>query len=337
MVELLLPQRGWRAWARGITCAGVLLLASCGGGGDPGGGGGAQAGVGSGGTGSYSNGPITGFGSIVVNGVHYDHTSAVSITKTDGTTHVAADLQLGMMVEVDVAPVGDGGKLNIRYGSDLLGPVDAVDGVHQTLTVMGQVVSTFHISDSNKTQLGPGLTDVADIAPGDVVEVYGFEDASTKVFIATRIERKPAGFTGAYVVRGVIQDLEKDVGGNVIACSIGGQHITYGWSGTAAPVEGMVARAELMRITPPTGSNDWLANKMALSEPLYTSFDRGTALIDGLVTQIDASSNRRFSVNGVDVDASLIDCPVCSTLAVGQRLSIKGARVNGVIMASEIK
>jgi len=336
------PQAGWRVWARRVVSASVLLLASCGGGADsPNGGAGesqASGGVGSGGTGSYSNGPITAFGSIVVNGVHYDHTSAVSIKKTgdDVTLHSAADLQLGMMVEVDVTPVADGGKLNIRYGSDLLGPVDSIDLTAQTLTVMGQVVSTFYVSDTNKTQFGTGLSSLADLAAGDVVEVYGFEDAGTGQYIATRIERRVAYSSGPYVVRGAIQNLEKDSDGTVTGCTIGGQHIAYTWSSTSRPlVEGLVARAELMRVHADS-SEPWLAAKMVLSEP-FTSADRGVALIDGLVTRIEPGSTTRFSVNGVDVDASLADCPACSALTVGQRVSIKGARVNGVIVASEIR
>ena len=53
--------------AGGISTA-VLSLLGCGGGG--------VAGVGTGGTGSFASGPIRGFGSIVVGGVHYDEAGA---------------------------------------------------------------------------------------------------------------------------------------------------------------------------------------------------------------------------------------------------------------------
>lgn len=346
MVELLSPQRGWRAWTRGIVSAGLLLLASCGGGGDPGGGGGPQAGVGSGGTGggtgSYSNGSVSAFGSIVVNGVHYDHTSAVSITKvgdTQGTTHVAADMKLGMMVEVDVTSVVDGKKLSIRYGSDLLGAVDSVDLAGQTLTVMGHVVSIFDEGADKRTRFGDELQEwdhLADLnlQAGDVVEVYGYEDPSTGTYIATRIERKAANYSGAYVVRGVVENLSADKR----SCDIGRQHIAYVSSGnldTDALANGLVARVE---VTPVPSAGSWYAIGMTLNKPLAQA-DRGDAAISGLVTKVDDPLTTRFSVNGVPVDASLMGtCPACvATPSLGAALSIKGALVNGVIMATEVK
>ena len=72
----------------------MALAAACGGGG----------GVDTGGTGatvsSYSVGRISGFGSIVVNGVHFDESGA-SIVDDDGAPHRRDELQLGMTVNVD--------------------------------------------------------------------------------------------------------------------------------------------------------------------------------------------------------------------------------------------
>ena len=57
-------------------------------------------GVGSEGTGSFSSsfgiGPITGFGSIVVNGVHYDERSA-TVLDDDGNAAAHSALALGMV------------------------------------------------------------------------------------------------------------------------------------------------------------------------------------------------------------------------------------------------
>lgn len=369
MGKLLPPAGAWRAWLSRAVCAGVFLLVSCGGGGGPGGD--TQAGVGSGGTGAYSNGAINSFGSIVVNGVHYDHTSAASIEKVGDTTpagtptpHLPGDLKLGMTVEIDVAPVGEGGKLKIRYGSELLGPASGVNLVTQTLTVMGQEVGTFYIDEKNRTQFGDDLeagpvspdvvnralgvlksrVDSATVLTPVIVEIYGFEDASTGKFIATRIEHKPA-YSGTYVTRGVIQSLVKDSSGNVTSCMIGKQKLVYPTAGgyelpkKEMIVDGAVARIELYGSPDPIDGS-WSFTQMTLNEPLPRA-DRGVALIGGLVTKIADDSVgdvvTRFSVNGVDVDARLIDCPACKLLTVGQRLSVKGALVSGVIMATEVK
>ncbi|MBA2721750.1 MAG: hypothetical protein H0U56_02385, partial [Methylibium sp.] len=74
--------------------AGAVGLAACGGGG-----GGGGDGVGSGGTGSFAVGPISGFGSVIVNGIRYDDSGA-DVFDDDGNAVTANDLRLGMVIEV---------------------------------------------------------------------------------------------------------------------------------------------------------------------------------------------------------------------------------------------
>ncbi|MFP5412525.1 MAG: DUF5666 domain-containing protein, partial [Gammaproteobacteria bacterium] len=100
----------------------------------------------SGGTGSaIVVGPITGFGSIIVNGVRLDDSTA-SITDEDGAPRSRADLKLGVMTSVDASALTPepgglrGTAASIRIGSELVGPVDAVDAAAGTLTVLGQAV-----------------------------------------------------------------------------------------------------------------------------------------------------------------------------------------------------
>ena len=67
-----------RSWleTRILGLLAALTIAACGGGSD-------SAAVGSGGTGSFSVGTITGFGSVFVNGQRYDDSSA-SVSDEDG-------------------------------------------------------------------------------------------------------------------------------------------------------------------------------------------------------------------------------------------------------------
>ena len=124
--------------ALGLTAlAGILALAGCGGGaGD------SVAGVTSGGTGSFSTGPITGFGSIIVGAVRFDDTKASSVADVDDdNTDLRGQLKLGMVVRVKapaiVGSAADAQTIEVR--SELLGPISRVDGA--TLTVLGQTVS----------------------------------------------------------------------------------------------------------------------------------------------------------------------------------------------------
>ena len=63
----------------------------------------ACGGADSGGTGAtpptYTSGPITGFGSVIVGDVHYDDRSA-NITDADGAARTRDDLKLGMTTEI---------------------------------------------------------------------------------------------------------------------------------------------------------------------------------------------------------------------------------------------
>lgn len=115
----------------------ALLLASCGGG------------VGTGGTGSfsYAAGPITGFGSIVVNDVHFDE-SAARVEDADGNVSTRDALRLGMTVDVDggdIAPAtattsASASATRVRYASEMLGGVGTVDRAALSFTLLGQTV-----------------------------------------------------------------------------------------------------------------------------------------------------------------------------------------------------
>src|SRR5690242_2169900 len=80
--------------------AAAALLAGCGGGGGDAGMGGAAA------SRSFASGPITGFGSVIVNGVRFDNSTAAT-TDDDGNAVPATALKLGMQVEVTGGRVSD--------------------------------------------------------------------------------------------------------------------------------------------------------------------------------------------------------------------------------------
>lgn len=318
-------------WARtGLAlCFSAWMLLACGGGGD------SQAGVGSGGTGSYSGGPITALGSIVVNGIHFDP-SLAAITDEEGTAILPADLQVGMVVALDASSVTTvAGRrvadvLTVKVISGLLGPVDAVGT--STLTVMGQTVRV-----RSDTRFGDGLpSGLTSVSPGDVVEVHGFDDASGGVFVATRIALKDPAQVSHYVVRGVLKDLDL----NNQRCRIGNQLLSYDWgSGTTPPVglaDGRVARAELYKVPGTLGASTlWTANVMALSEPLVS--DRDDAYVDGLLTDVASGQPGHFSVDGIAVDATQAQCaPACSSLRVGDHVQVRGRLVQGVVTAATV-
>ena len=152
-------------WGRLVAAVmgAVLLAAGCGGG------------VGTEGTGDgYAQGTISGFGSVFVNSVRYDDSSA-SVVDGDGNARSRDDLRLGMTVAVDSNAVVSGSSgptataRRIQYASEIVGVVARVDVAGGVLTVMGQAVraDTLTVFDDS---LPGGL---AALAAGQGVEIYG--------------------------------------------------------------------------------------------------------------------------------------------------------------------
>ncbi|MEZ5657669.1 MAG: DUF5666 domain-containing protein [Burkholderiaceae bacterium] len=143
------------------------------------GGGGGVLAPGSGGTGTAQSttavGPISGFGSIIVNGVHYDESSA-SLVDDSGRSVARDALRLGMMVRIDGtanASTGTGTAASIQVFSELKGLVDSVGT--DSVMVAGRTVRLL----SNTVRDG-----FATLNAGQFVEVYGYFDASSGDFTA---------------------------------------------------------------------------------------------------------------------------------------------------------
>jgi len=117
-------------------------LVACGGGGGGGAGPGSAGDAGAAGA-SYTLGAITGFGSVVMGGVRFGDSKA-SVGDEDGVAFGSGDLRLGMVVELEGGRVdralGTAVVQRIRFGSEIVGPVGAVDSAASTVVVLGQTV-----------------------------------------------------------------------------------------------------------------------------------------------------------------------------------------------------
>lgn len=171
-----------------VALAAMFLLAC--------GGGTSLSGVGSGGSG-IAEGSVSGFGSVIVNGVEYDDSNAISQTEgADGTKTLSA-AKLGQGVRVSQSK--DGVADTIEILPQLRGPVTSagVNGLY--LQVMGQWVRVGLISNTSGTAtVLDGYGDVSTIASGDAVEVHGVwaQDAvkGLPVLVASRIEKVSAPY-----------------------------------------------------------------------------------------------------------------------------------------------
>ena len=299
--------------------ASALALTGCGGGSD---GGSTVAGVTSGGTGSFSTGAITGFGSIIVGAIRFDDSKASSILDIDDdSTDLRGQLKLGMVVRVRGKPkIGTSADAEtIEVRSELLGPVSRVDTT--TLSVLGQTVKV-----TATTFLGDGLAGIASLAPNDIVEVHGFVDAVNNAITATRIERKTPASVKAFKLQGHVRAL------TATTFQIGDLVISF-----AAPIDvpaslvlanGLLVR---VRLEPRLATGTRKALKIRSVEVEVE--ERDEAEVQGTVTAF--TSNSQFSVNGLPVDASRAAVP--PGLKPGDRVEVEGSLVKGILVARQVK
>lgn len=320
-----------RAWRAPIASLLASLLAAtlvaCGGGG-----GSSSAGVGTGGTGSFAVGTISGFGSIIVNGVRYDDRNA-SVVDDDDDASSSGALATGQVVELrgEVASDGlTGTASSVSFFSELKGPITAVGA--NSVTVFGQVVNV------NATTVYANATGLAALAVGNVIEVYGLPAAGGAI-TATRIELEAgtvAAYGGDFRVRGVVSGL---------VATTPGQRFTVGTvlvqTDGNTRTEGTVANGVFVKVR---------LNKTVNSDTSYTAvrvkvkkraYESGVnkAEVQGLVSEF-TTLTAPFKVNGypVQLDTSVTYVHgVAGNLTNGVRIEAKGAVSADVLVIRKVK
>src|SRR5512140_2125262 len=167
-----ISRRSWLA----LTAS---ALASCGGG----------AGLallpGTGGTGIFAQGAISGFGSVIVNGTKFDDSSAA--VQSDGTAATPLDLRLGMVAGVqgqraDTIAVAVASQIEVW--SIAQGPVTQVQTGQ--FAVAGMTIQT------SAATVFDGIAAASALAPGQAVTVWGLQAGSDgSHWIATRVAVLP--------------------------------------------------------------------------------------------------------------------------------------------------
>ena len=124
-----------------------------------------------------TTGAITGFGSVVVNGVHYS-TSGTNISTDDNPSALEQELAVGMVVQLEGTVKSDGSSgtaRTIKYGAQLEGPVSFIDLANKQITMLGQIVQTDDLTVFERTTL-------ATIKVGDILEVSGVVKAAGQFY-----------------------------------------------------------------------------------------------------------------------------------------------------------
>ncbi len=307
----------WDLGARALVAVlGVAaIVAGCGGG------------VGEGGTGNgYTQGTISGFGSIFVNDVRFDDSGA-SVQDADGGGRSRDDLKLGMTVEVESGSIDSASAsataARIRFGSELLGPVAAVDTANSAFTLLGQTVKV-----AANTVFDDGLAGLSALAAGQFVEVYASYDPTTAGYRATRVELKSSE-PSAFRLRGIVSGLDK---GNQ-RFTIGAAQFDYaGASGVPTGLaDGSYVRLTIAKAA--AGTTRWTVTAFAAgTRPLPDSDESNLRGFITAFTSVDS-----FSVNGQPVDARNASFPDGNAITLGTKVEVEGPVRGGVVQATKVQ
>jgi hypothetical protein len=302
--------------------AATLLAIGCGGGG-----GGASDAGGS----AFTVGTINGFGSIIVDGVRFDDSRA-QVVDDDDQAHDRSELKLGMTVEVlsDRVQVESAGASahasQIRFGAEIVGPVEALDAAAKQLTVIGQIVDV-----TDTTVFEDNLTGgLAALVVGDVVEVHAQFNSANGHYVAKRIEKKAQ--VNFFRLRGVVSNLDA----TAKTFHIGGATLSYAQI-AAADLPPTFGNGSAVRVRLQTATVAGVWQAVSIRSGVRKVEDHDEARVRGIVT--DFTGIASFSVNGLTVTTSAATAFPDGTagIAVGVAVEVEGAIRAGVLVASRVE
>ncbi|MES9993718.1 MAG: DUF5666 domain-containing protein [Candidatus Thiodiazotropha sp.] len=279
-----------------------------------------------GGTG-ITQGRVTSFGSIYVNGIEFNTDNAsFTVNNIDATQN---DLAIGMVVRISGSSDSEnatGEAESVTYDSLIEGVVNSNDiASNNTLTVMNQIVS---VDSDTVYENRFDATLLEDLPANSEVEVSGFTDGSGTI-LATRIEVKSLAWAGGELeVSGIVSAISGDqfqIGSLTIDAS---NLSSIPPEGTFVEVEGSSFSGDL-----------FVATSIEIESESSSSVaeDGEEVEIEGQITEaLDA--NDLFSLNGQVVDASATPLSgATDQLTVGRVAEVEGVMNGDILLAEEIE
>ena len=297
----------------------AAALTACGGGGEM------VARIGSGGSGAPIDvgvGGVDGFGSIIVNGQHYEEAGAQFTVdeRPDQPTPASVDaVRLGMQMQFEHLA---NRMTKATVASEVIGPVTSVGA--SSLVVLGQTVRVN--SDPAAPTIFDGFAALSELA-GAAVEVHGQRNSSAEIQ-ATRIQLRSSA--SVLRVAGTVTDLANG------AFKIGTLTIR---TATATVVPGGESVANGQRVT--AWTDQGLVNGELVARVIRiggTAIPENAALtVEGLVTDFQTASNLRIGSIAVDASAAQYIGGSAADLRNGRSVRASGTYSGNVLRASRIE
>ena len=277
-----------------------------------------------------SEGVITGFGSVYVNGQRYRSENA-EIAVGNSPAADEAQLKVGMVVTV-AASASDNGEdpdaQQIRYEEHLQGPVSFIDREAEQIEVLGQTILFDDLTEFDET-------DIETLSVGDFIEVSGYINDEGN-FYATLVELETE--ETEIKLKGEIANLDVDAQTFSLA------ELTIDYS--AAEYEDMTADDLADGLFVKVEGDDFDGDTLTLTassienkEDNDIDNDAEEVTIAGIVKDYDSESGV-FSVNRYEFtlnDDTEFDDGSLDTLANGVIVKVEGRFESEQLIAEEIE
>ena len=288
-----------------------------------------------------SQGAVSSFGSVFVNGVRWDLSSAT--IEIDGVVASESDLRVGMVVRVEgdfAAGNADGTATRVTFEDVLEGPienapVETVPGMIKTFTILGQTVAV----DALETIFDDGAT-FASLGADDVLEVSGFSDGAGGVQ-ASRVSLRGT-FPGDSDV-----DLIATVSNLVVNPDDSGMSGVFDLGPIVVRFDQRTLFTDVTRATLMNGDRvkvegallsrtEVVATEVELEDDGLGADDLERVELEGFATACPESTD--FCVGGVPVDTSMATFdPATYVPMIGDRVEVEGPLVSGTLEAIRVE
>jgi hypothetical protein len=236
-------------------------------------------------------GPISGFGSVIVNGVEW-RTNAATVS-IDGQTGSESELQIGQIVTIKGKPDSDGkgGQADsITLQDNVQGVVLSVDPTNSRLAILGQLILVTADTSTDPTLPGVGIDG---ISVGDSLAVSGFVDSAGNIH-ATRVQAVPASTTQSVIGK------VNSVNVSAKTLTIGGLTVLYSGATPTGFTGSDPAAGDIVFASGTVNANNQLiATALTFEKQTAPGAAGEDGQVEGLVSAFTSSSN--FEVNGVTV------------------------------------
>ena len=278
---------------------------------------------------AFGIGPITGFGSVIVNGATYATDGNTTFTK-DGQPATQDDFSVGELVVVTGSIDDDNSNAaadSVESDSVVEGPASSHDTMTDQLVVLGQTVQitmTASVDDSCP----------ADLTTAPAVAVYGTVDG-LGIIDATRIECRDGTWDGVMEINGLATGVTQTT------FEINGLTVDYSAASVDDfPTAGVISENDPVEAKGNTLNGDTLeADRVEYKGNRFDVNEGDHIEIEGFITRFESATN--FDVSGIPVTTltgTTYEGGAATDLGLNLKVEVEGEfDANDVLNATKVQ